>query len=155
MFYKYESTLDNDLVFWSNATADLWHDGEIGEDDLPDELASCLNELWTDSHLVSCYLVEYKGRYGIALESIYDRDFAKSLGITYSELVTRAEKKANYISNYISKEWPQFVTLFGKDTQIWSNGCVDSQLLVFVPWDEPRATFESVAKWLDSTVYEI
>ena len=53
MFYKYESTLDNDLVFWSNATADLWHDGEIGEDDLPDELASCLNELWTDSHLVS------------------------------------------------------------------------------------------------------
>ena len=89
------------------------------------------------------------------MESIYDRDFAKSLGITYSELVTRAEKKANYISNYISKEWPQFVTLFGKDTQIWSNGCVDSQLLVFVPWDEPRATFESVAKWLDSTVYEI
>lgn len=84
MFYKYESTLDNDLVFWSNATADLWHDGEIGEDDLPDELASCLNELWTDSHLVSCYLVEYKGRYGIALESIFDRDFAKSLGITYA-----------------------------------------------------------------------
>ena len=128
MFYKYESDFDNDLMFWSNCTADLWHDGEIGEDDLPDELASCLNELWTDSHLVSCYLVEYKGRYGIALESIYDRDFAKSLGITYSELVTRAEKKANYIS----KEWPQFVTLFGKDTQIWSNGCVDSQLRLFL-----------------------
>lgn len=48
MFYKYESDFDNDLMFWSNCTADLWHDGEIGEDDLPDELASCLNELWTD-----------------------------------------------------------------------------------------------------------
>lgn len=72
MFYKYESTLDNDLVFWSNATADLRHNGEIGEDDLPDELLHALNELWTDGHLVSCYLVELKGRYGIALESIYD-----------------------------------------------------------------------------------
>ena len=83
MFYKYESTLDNDLIFWSNATADLRHNGEIGEDDLPDELLHALNELWTDGHLVSCYLVELKGRYGIALESIYDRDFAESLGITY------------------------------------------------------------------------
>ena len=54
MFYKYESTLDNDLIFWSNATADLRHNGEIGEDDLPDELLHALNELWTDGHLVSC-----------------------------------------------------------------------------------------------------
>lgn len=28
MFYKYESDFDNDLMFWSNCTADLWHDGE-------------------------------------------------------------------------------------------------------------------------------
>ena len=101
MFYKYESTLDNDLIFWSNATADLRHNGEIGEDDLPDELLHALNELWTDGHLVSCYLVELKGRYGIALESIYDRDFAESLGITYGELVKRVEKKAIYISSLI------------------------------------------------------
>ena len=44
MFYKYESTLDNDLIFWSNATADLRHNGEIGEDDLPDELLHALKE---------------------------------------------------------------------------------------------------------------
>ena len=37
MFYKYESDFDNDLMFWSNATVDLWHKGEIGESDLPDE----------------------------------------------------------------------------------------------------------------------
>lgn len=92
MFYKYESTLDNDLIFWSNATADLRHNGEIGEDDLPDELLHALNELWTDGHLVSCYLVELKGRYGIALESIYDRDFAESLGITYSKKSERVSK---------------------------------------------------------------
>lgn len=149
--YKYESTLDNDLIFWSNATADLRHNGEIGEDDLPDELLHALNELWTDGHLVSCYLVELKGRYGIALESIYDRDFAESLGITYGELVKRVEKKANYIS----REYPEFDTLFGKDTQSWSDGSVNSQLLVIVPWDESKETFESVAKWLDSIVYEI
>lgn len=151
MFYKYESALDNDLIFWSNATADLRHNGEIGEDDLPGELLHALNELWTDGHLVSCYLVEFKGRYGIALESIYDRDFAESLGITYGELVKRVEKKANYIS----REYPEFDTLFGKDTQSWSDGGVDSQLLVIVPWDESKETFESVAKWLDSIVYEI
>lgn len=51
MFYKYESDFDNDLMFWSNATADLWHKGEIGESDLPDELLHALNELWTDSHV--------------------------------------------------------------------------------------------------------
>ena len=103
MFYKYESTLDNDLIFWSNATADLRHNGEIGEDELPDELLHALNELWTVGQLVSCYLVVLKGRYGIALESIYDRDFAESLGITYGELVKRVEKKANYIS----REYPE------------------------------------------------
>lgn len=129
MFYKYESTLDNDLIFWSNATADLRHNGEIGEDDLPDELLHALNELWTDGHLVSCYLVELKGRYGIALESIYDRDFAESLGITYGELVKRVEKKANYIS----REYPELDTLFGKDTQSWSDGSVNSQLLLSKP----------------------
>ena len=95
--------------------------------------------------------LEFKGRYGVALESIYDRDFAESLGVTYSELLKRVEKKANYIS----KECPQFDTLFGKDTQSWSNGGADSQLLVIVPWDESKETFESVAKWLDSIVYEI
>lgn len=71
--------------------------------------------------------------------------------IWHGELVKRVEKKANYIS----KECPQFDTLFGKDTQSWSNGGVDSQLLVIVPWDESKETFESVAKWLDSIVYEI
>lgn len=29
------------------------------------------------------------------------------------------------------------------------------ELLVIVPWDESKETFESVAKWLDSIVYEI
>lgn len=90
MFYKYESDFDNDLMFWSNATADLWHKGESGESDLPDELLHALNELWTDSHLVCCYLVEFKGRYGVALESIYDRDFAESLGVTYPKRRTAA-----------------------------------------------------------------
>ena len=67
------------------------------------------------------------------------------------ELVKRVEKKANYIS----REYPEFDTLFGKDTQSWSDGSVNSQLLVIVPWDESKETFESVAKWLDSIVYEI
>lgn len=98
MFYKYESTLDNDLIFWSNATADLRHNGEIGEDDLPDELLHALNELWTDGHLVSCYLVELKGRYGIALESIYDRDFAESLGITYRDRSGVYRRKRNRVT---------------------------------------------------------
>lgn len=130
MFYKYESDFDNDLMFCSIATADLWHKGEIGESDLPDELLHALNELWTDSHLVCCYLVEFKGRYGVALESIYDRDFAESLGVTYSELLKRVEKKANYIS----KECPQFDTLFGKDTQSWSNGGVMQHPAYYAEW---------------------
>lgn len=96
MFYKYESDFDNDLMFWSNATADLWHKGEIGESDLPDELLHALNELWTDSHLVCCYLVEFKGRYGVALESIYDRDFAESLGITYRSLRSTVLGKTDF-----------------------------------------------------------
>lgn len=73
--------------------------------------------------------------------SAYNDD-ERSLGVTYSELLKRVEKKANYIS----KECPQFDTLFGKDTQSWSNGGVDSQLLVIVPWDESKETFESVEK---------
>ena len=29
MFYKYESDFDNDLMFWSNATADIHFSGKI------------------------------------------------------------------------------------------------------------------------------
>lgn len=61
MFYKYESDFDNDLMFWSNATADLWHKGESGESDLPDELLHALNELWTDSHLLDAMFSIYLG----------------------------------------------------------------------------------------------
>ena len=97
---------------------------------------------------ISCYQKRLLAFDGLPIRH---RDFAESLGVTYSELLKRVEKKANYIS----KECPQFDTLFGKDTQSWSNGGVDSQLLVIVPWDESKETFESVAKWLDSIVYEI
>lgn len=152
MLYEYNNDFGSDLVFWSNATADLWHNGEIGENDLPDELQRALNELWTDSYWVNCYLVEFKGHYGIALEATYDAYFANTaICITYNELVNRANKKAEYVS----KECPEFSVIFGKDTLHWSNGEINSQLIVFLPWDTHNDTFDAVAKWLDSTVYEV
>ena len=115
MFYKYESDFDNDLMFWSNATADLWHKGEIGESDLPDELLHALNELWTDSHLVCCYLVEFKGRYGVALESIYDRDFAESLGVTYNRCAVYGCRRPLDYSQRSSADNRSVIDPFGID----------------------------------------
>lgn len=95
--------------------------------------------------------VDYSQRTANNFMKIYQEYGRNGLAEKSQALVKRVEKKANYIS----REYPEFDTLFGKDTQSWSDGSVNSQLLVIVPWDESKETFESVAKWLDSIVYEI
>lgn len=151
MLHSYENGFGNDLVFWSNATGDLHHGDQIDEGDLPVELQRAFNELWSDGYLTCCYLVEFKGHYGVMLEAVYDSGHADGIGITRSELLNRVERKCEYVS----KEYPAYEVVFGKDTLRWSDGEVDSQLLVFIPWDASRDAFGSLADWLDATVYEL
>ena len=151
MLYSYENDFGDDLVFWSNATGDLHHGDQIDESDLPNELQRAFDELWSDGYSTCCYLVAFKGHYGVMLEAVYDSGYAHSICIAYSELLNRVERKCQYVS----KEYPQYDVAFGKDTLSWSNGEADSQLLVFVPWDISKETFSSLADWLEATVYDL
>lgn len=90
----------DDLRYFSNCCGDLHHWGQydITEDELPEELKKLYHTLWAeDEYGLYCYLVEFKGQYGIALiaeyheyeadgsVSDYGYNFAEKVSETLSE----------------------------------------------------------------------
>lgn len=154
MLYEFENELGGDFVYWSNCTGDLHHNCEYWIDnveELPSELQKAYNELWSEEYWVNCYIVEFNGKYGVALEAEYDRYFADDLGITYDALIEAAKDKTiGYADKY-----QQYDVIFGNDTMEWSDGTTNSIVSVIVPWDTCKNEFDDVAKYLDSTCYDI
>lgn len=152
MFHEFVGKLDDGFSFWSNATGDLHHDGEwLDRAALPQELRRAYDDLWSDKFAASCYLAEFDGRYGIALQAVYDSEFADDSGMSYEVLLDTAIG----IGKTLSESYPQYEVIFGKDTSRWSDGSVESELVLFVPWDVDAEDFEYVAEHFDSVCYEV
>lgn len=153
MLYEYEDKLDGDFVFWSNSCGDLHHNGEYDIDkveDLPKELQRAYNELWCEGvYGLRCYLVEFNGKYGISFEAGYGEGFADDLGITYEGFVKTVRGKAVACSN----EYPEYDVIFGKDTEEWSDGSVDSVVMIIMPWDISKEKFDEVGRYFESMCY--
>ena len=154
MLYEFKNELSEDFVYWSNATGDLHHNADYWLDDvaeLPIELQRAFNELWSDLYWVNCYLVEFNGKYGVALEAEYDKDFADDKGISYKKLLSTAKSKAIECAD----KYFEYDVIFGEDTMHWSDGSVNSIMSIIVPWNVSVEKFEEVANWLDSMCYDI
>ena len=151
LLHEYENELSEDWSFWSNATGDLHHDGLWLDDieDLPAELQRAFNDLWTDGLWAECYLAEFEGRYGVALEAGYDKELADDAKMTYAKLIDTARTKASRLS----KRYPQYEVILGVNTGHWSNGTTETELLLFLPWDVSEVEFSRVAEHFDSTCY--
>lgn len=133
MLYKCKNELCGNFVFWSNCCGDLHHNGEYqinSVEELPKELQRAYKELWAETYGVHCYLVEFKGRYGIAFEVEYDDNFACDLGISYEEAVGLAEDMAKNLALH----YPYYDVIFGEDVLLWSNGSRSTTVLVVTPW---------------------
>lgn len=154
MLYEFKNQLDEDLVFWSNNSGDLHHNGEYDIShvkDLPKELQRAYNELWSDCYGANCYLVEFKGKYGIAFEAIYDKWYADDSGISYPELLKIAKNKAR---NY-EKRYSEYDIIWGENTTQWSDGSIESSILLIMPWDIQKEKFEEVGKYFGANCYSI
>ena len=84
-----ELELNKHLKYWSNACGELHHHGEYDLDnilELPEELQRAYNELWKEGNGCLEYLVEYDGKYYIALVSEFDDTFADDSNISMEEL---------------------------------------------------------------------
>ena len=139
------------LKYWSNGCGELHHHGEyeITEKELPKELLRAYKDLFSEGQFaMTCYLAEYDNKYGITLESVYDTDYAKFLGISYASLVSMARERAVELAKAV----PGYTVLFGFDTLEWSDGSKDSQLILFLPWDISEEEYTRVGKLADSIV---
>lgn len=147
MFYEYNNELPDTIKYWSNAVADLNY--VDNEDELPKELQRVLNKLWTDMYGVCCYLIEFNGKYGVALEAEYNNDYADDMGVSYDTLCDYAHSFAKVVSESYAK----FDVVYGKDAVHWSNGKSDTIVTLIMPWDVRCDTFKDVAEWFDDTCY--
>ena len=154
MLYEFKDELGGDFVYWSNCTGDLHHNCEYWIDnveELPSELQKAYNELWSEEYWVNCYIVEFNGKYGVALEAEYDKHFAEDEGVSYGALLNIAKNKAAECAD----KYQDYDVIFGKDTREWSDGSINSIVSIIVPWDTSVEKFEEVAEWFDSMCYDM
>lgn len=153
MLYEFKDNLEN-FVYWCNCTGDLHHNAEYwidDVDDLPKELQSAYNELWSDCYWANCYIAEFNGEYGIALESEYDSYFAEELKVSRHELDNMVKDKAVELTN----KYSEYDVIFGEDAIKWSNGEVNSAMIIFMPWNISKEKFLEVQEYFDSMCYDM
>lgn len=91
--------LNKHLIYWSNCCGDLHHNGEYdlkNASELPTALQRAFKDLWEEGNGCLEYLVEYDGKYYVALSSEFNEDFADNNDMLmdglYQELKDRALK---------------------------------------------------------------
>lgn len=155
MLYEFKNELGGNFVYWSNSCGDLHHNGEYDiekVENLPKELQRAFNELWCEGiYGVSCYLVEFNGKYGIAFEAGYDKDYANDSNMTYENLIQIAREKAIECS----KKYPNYDVLFGEDTKKWSDGSTDSIVMIIMPWNIVEKEFDEVGRYFETMCYKV
>ena len=153
MLYEFNDKLEN-FVYWCNNAGDLHHNAEYWIDDvedLPKELQVAYNELWSDSYWASCYIAEFNDKYGIVLEAEYSSYFAKELKVSRKELDNMVKDKAVELTN----KYSEYDVIFGEDTIKWSDGEVNSAMIIFMPWNISKEKFFEVQEYFDSMCYDM
>lgn len=150
MLYEFRDNIPDTMRYWSNGCADLLS-GDICEDDLPMELRRVLDDLWTDAYVTRCYLFEFKGRYGVAIEAEYEADYARDLGVSPNAL----ETYAHGIAMVAADRYSAYDVIFCNHLNLWgaNRNNNDSMVTVFMPWDIDKDEFASVAKWFEGNCY--
>ena len=134
-----------DLAYFCNACGELHYHGkyDITEEQLPEELKRAYNELWTDSGYSLCYLVEYKGQYGIALINEFDDCYAEDSNTTMDSLFEHMKVKAEEYSKM--EEFQTTTILLANDI-----GCFDChEFVVIMPCNTEKELFDKVSKILE------
>lgn len=141
-----ELELNKRLKYWSNACGDLHHHGEYDLDsisELPEELQRAYNELWKEGNGCLEYLVEYDGKYYIALVSEFDNTFANDIGISMEKLYGIV--KRNALELFHQDLFKDTILMIGKET-----GCDNCHEIIFLI---PAMESENIYDEIEDTIY--
>lgn len=139
----------NDLKYWSNGCGELHHHGEydIKEEELPNELKRAYEELWTDGTGSYCYLVEYKGKFGIALSNEFNETYAEDICLTMDDLYVYMKKKAE---EFCAMDAFKDATILLGDYTVPDG----HEFITILPWDVKKHVFQTVSEVLFKNVYD-
>lgn len=148
-YYEFttESDLNKHLKYWSNCCGDLHHHGKYDLEDaseLPEELQRAYKELWKEGNGCLEYLVEYDGKYYIALISEFDEDYASDSDISMERLYEIA--KGNALKLYQQDLFKDTILVIGKET-----GFKECHEVIFLV---PAMELEKIYDEIEDTIYQ-
>lgn len=148
-YYEFDNQLElsSHLKYWSNALGELHHHGEYDLEnvsELPEELQRAYNDLWKEGNGCLEYLVEYEGKYYIALISEFDNTFADDSNISMEELYEVA--KRNALELYHQDLFKDTILVIGKET-----GFNDRHEIIFlIPAMESGNVYDHIFECLEN-----
>ena len=147
-YYEFDNELELNmhLKYWSNACGELHHHGEYDLEsisELPEELQRAYNELWKEGNGCLEYLVEYDGKYYIALVSEFDDTFADDSNVSMEALYEIAKKNA--LELFQQDLFKNTVLIIGKET-----GCNECHEVIFLV---PAMESENVYDEIEDVIY--
>lgn len=154
LFYEFDNRTElyNRLKFWSNAAGELHHYGQYDLNDaseLPKELQRAYDELWNTGDRCLEYLVEFDGKYYVALICEFCKFFADDEKISMGELYKLA--KQNALGLYHQDLFKDTILIMGKET-----GCNECHEAIFlVPAIELRRIFREIEDAVAQNIWEI
>ena len=139
--FESEKELNKHLKYWSNACGELHHQGEYdltNISELPEELQRAYENLWEEGNGCLEYLVEYDGKYYIALISEFDNTFANDNGLSMDKLYERV--KFNALKLYEEELFLDTFLIIGKETGF--NEC--DEICFLVPATESKNVYDEI-----------
>lgn len=140
--FKDQDEMYKVITFWSNCCGDLHHNGEydVSEEQLPEELQRAYRELWEEGNGCLEYLLEYGGRYYVALSAEFDGDYADMLGLSMDELY--AVGKCNALKLYCTDLFKDTLLLMAKKPL--DGDC--HEFIFLVPAMESKEVYDEIEK---------
>ena len=139
------------ITFWSNCCGDLHHNGEydVSEEQLPEELQRAYRELWEEGNGCLEYLLEYGGRYYVALSAEFDGDYADMLGLSMDELYTVG--KRNALKLYCTDLFKDTLLLMAKKPL--DGDC--HEFIFLVPAMESKEVYDEIEKEISEKIWDV
>ena len=144
-------TLNDNLKYWSNSCGDLHYHGEYDlkeVSELPVELQRAYTELWEEGAGCYEYLVEYNGKYYVALVNEFDASYAEDLNLSMDKLYDVA--KANALKLYHTDIFKNTFLVIGKCTGF--DKC--HEVIFLVPAMESTSVYNVIIDELNKYIYE-
>lgn len=148
--FKDQEEMYKELVFWSNCCGDLHHNGEydVEEGQLPKELQRAYHELWEEGNGCLEYLLEYDGRYYVALSAEFYRDYADTLGLSMDGLY--AAGKYNALELYRTDLFKDTLLLMAKKSP--DGDC--HEFMFLVPAMESKEIYDKIEKEISEKIWD-